>query len=86
MILNQMIDILWQTAAAVATSTTRSALTFKLKLFEMKITTCNGYALFAENKLYELYKTYVMKIGIYLRRNYVEKYDLIKNLATEIFF
>ena len=36
-------------------STTRSAWTFKLKFFEMRSTACNGNALFAENKLYELY-------------------------------
>ena len=55
MILNQMMDILWQTATAVANGTTRSAWTFKLKFFEMRSTTCNGNALFAENKVYELY-------------------------------
>ena len=53
MILNRMMDILWQTAAAVANGTTTSACTFKLNVFEIKSTTCNGNALFVENKLYE---------------------------------
>ena len=53
MILNWVMDILWQTMAAVANGTTTSASTFKLKFFEIKSTTCNGNALFAENKLYE---------------------------------
>ena len=55
MILNQMVDILWQAAAAAANGTTRSAWTFKLKFSELRNTTCNGNALFAENKVYELY-------------------------------
>ena len=48
-------DILWQTTASVVNSITRSAWQFKLKFFEMRSTTDNGNALFAENKLYELY-------------------------------
>ena len=35
---------------------------FKLKFVEMRSATCNGNALFAENKLYELYKKDYMKI------------------------
>ena len=61
MILNQMMDILWQTAAAVSNSATRRAWTFKLKFFEMGNTTYNGNALFAEMS-YLNYITYVMKI------------------------
>ena len=53
MILNQMMDILWQTAVIVASGITRSAHTFKLKIFEMRSTTCNGTALLTENKLHE---------------------------------
>ena len=48
-----MTDILWQTAASVANGTTTSAWAFKLTFFEIKGTTCNGNALFAENWLYE---------------------------------
>ena len=48
-----MIDILWQTVASVASGTIKSAWTFKLKIFEIKSTTCNGNALFVENKLYQ---------------------------------
>ena len=40
MILNQMMDILWQTAAAVANGIKRSASSFKLKIFEIRNTTC----------------------------------------------
>ena len=39
-------------------SNTRSAWTFKLKFSEMRSTTCNGNALFAGNKFYELYNIY----------------------------
>ena len=53
MILNRMMDILWQAAAAVTNCTTTNAWTFKLKFFETKSTTFNGNALFTENKLYE---------------------------------
>ena len=67
MILNQMMDILWQTAAAVSNSATRRAWTFKLKFFEMGNTTYNGNALFAEIS-YLNYITYVMKIRVYLWR------------------
>ena len=52
MILNQMMDILWQTAASVANETTRSAWTFKLKFCKMRSTTCNRNALFAQIKQY----------------------------------
>ena len=47
--LNRAMDILWQTVA------TRSAWTYKLTFFETNSTTCNGNALFTENKLYELH-------------------------------
>ena len=47
-------DILWQTALAMANGTTRSSWIFKLKLFEMRSITCNGNVLFAENKVCEL--------------------------------
>ena len=50
MISNQMMDILWQTAASVANETTRSAWRFKLKFCEMRSTTCNRNALFAQIK------------------------------------
>ena len=53
MILNRMMDIFWQTAAPVANGTTTSALTFKLTFFGIKSITCNGNALYEENKLYE---------------------------------
>ena len=53
-----MIDILWQAAAALANGTRGSAWTFKLKFSEMRNTTCNGNALFAKNKVYELYNLY----------------------------
>ena len=43
-IINQMMDILWQTAASVANETIRSAWTFKLKFCEMRSTTCNRNA------------------------------------------
>ena len=52
-ILNQMMDMLWQTTAAAANGTRTSARTFKLKIFEIKSTTCNENALFAEDKLYQ---------------------------------
>ena len=58
MILNQMMDILWQTEATVANGTTRSAWTFKLKCFKLWSITYNWNALFAENKLHELYNLY----------------------------
>ena len=64
MILSQMMDILWQTAAAVVNVTTTSAWTFKLKIFEMRSTKCNGNALFAENKVYELYNLYNENQGL----------------------
>ena len=45
-------------------STTRSAWTFKLKFFEMRITTCSGNDLFAENKLYKLYNMKVWGLSV----------------------
>ena len=68
MILNQMMDILWQPAAAVANGTTRSAWTLNLKFFEMRSTTCNRNSLFAENKVYELYNLYNGNKGLISRR------------------
>lgn len=52
MILHQMTDILWQTAAA-ANGTTRKAWKFQFKFFEMRSTTCSENVVFTENKLYE---------------------------------
>ena len=53
MILNRMVDIFWQTAAPVTNGTTTSAWTFKLTFSGIKSITCNGNALYEENKLYE---------------------------------
>ena len=49
MILNQIVDIFWQTAAPVTNGTTTSARTFKLTFSGIKSITCND----EENKLYE---------------------------------
>ena len=84
-ILNRMMDILWQTPAAVADGTTRRAWTFKLKFFEMKSVTCNGKALFAENKLSELYTLYNENIGL-IYGGLMWRYNIFKNLFAEIFF
>ena len=51
MILNQITDIFWQIATAVANGTTGSAWTFKFT--KMRSTACSGNTLFAENKFYE---------------------------------
>ena len=53
-----MMDILWQAAAAAVNGTASYAWTFRLKFFEMTCTICNGNALFAENKLFQLYNLY----------------------------
>ena len=85
----QMTDVLRQTAAAVANYAARSAWTFKLKFFEMRSTTCNGYALFAEKMLHELYNlyTYIVKIrDLSVEKLCVEKYDISKNLVAQICF
>ena len=50
--IKSMMNILWQTAAAVANGTIEKC---KLKFFEMRSTKCNENSLFAENKLCELY-------------------------------
>ena len=60
MILNQMIDLLWQTAVAVLNSTTRRAWTFKIKFFEMGNTTYNGNVFLSEIS-YLNYITYIIK-------------------------
>ena len=53
MILNQITDIFWQIATAVAngTGTTGSAWTFRFT--KMRSTACSGNTPFAENKFYE---------------------------------
>ena len=58
-----MIDILWQTAAAVVNGTTRSAWTFKF-FFDMRTTTCSGNALFTEDRLFELCNLYNENKGL----------------------
>ena len=64
-----MMDILWQTAVIVASGITRSAHTFKLKIFEMRSTTCNGTALLTENKLHEFRpQTFFFVFVIYMAR------------------
>ena len=52
----------------------------------MRSTACNGNALFAENKLYELYDLYNENKELICGGLCVEKYDIFKNLVTEIFF
>ena len=64
MILNQMIHILWQNTAIVANGNTRTPWIFKLKFFELRNTTWNGNALFAENKVYELFNLYNKNKGL----------------------
>ena len=86
MILNQMMDVLRETPAAVANGTTGGAWKFKLKIFEMKSTICSGNALFAESKLYELCNLYNENKGFVCRGLCVEKYNIFKNLVAEIFF
>ena len=75
MILNRMMDILWQTASAVTNGTTTNSWTLKLKFFEIKSTTYNGNALLQKKKLYE------NEIKG-LTWSYVEKYDILKNFLV----
>ena len=59
--IKSMMNILWQTAAAVANGTIEKC---KLKFFEMRSTKCNENSLFAENKLCELYNLHSENKGL----------------------
>ena len=64
MVLNRMMHILWQTAEAVANGTTTSAYSFKLKFFEIKSTTCNGWKCCLQKINYMKMKINYMKMKI----------------------
>ena len=80
--INQMMNILWQTAASVVNETTRSPWTFKLKFCEMGSTTCNRNALIAQIN----YTNYIMKGFVCWILMFGEIWHtVLKNLIVEIF-
>ena len=42
----------------------KKCMNIRVKVFEMRSTTCNGNAMFAENKVYELYNLYSENKGL----------------------
>ena len=82
MILNRMMDILWQTQRLWRMVPQEVHEHSNSKFFCDK-----KYQMLCLQKInYMNYATYIMKIRAYLWRTYAEKYDIFKNLVAEIFF